>query len=86
MPRILQCVDIMQPLLAMPPPGGWHGEEAVAMAMDEVRTAAVEELEGHGSSGRKTTVKHSVAQRRANGQPGESRAIQRDVRMFTPAS
>ena len=81
-PVILQRLDVRHPLLAAPPPGGWSGEAAMAVAMEEVRLAAVEDQQGE-SVPRRTTIKHSKSQRRTQGLiSGENRTVQREVRLL----
>lgn len=73
-PVILLRLDVRQPLLAVPPPGGWSGEAAMAMAAEEVRIAAAEEQEGESGA---ANVKHSTARRRTMAES----TVQKVVRM-----
>lgn len=82
-PVILKRLDVRQPLLAAPPPGGWSGEAAMAVAMEEVRLAAEEEQTGEPVAPRRGTSKHGTAHRRTQGPAaGESRSVQREVRLL----
>ena len=81
-PVILKRLDVRQPLLAAPPPGGWSGEAAMAVAMEEVRLAAEEEQTGEPAATRRTTVKRGTAHRRTQGPTAGESTGQREVRLL----